>query len=53
MKYRVNIDLANATKAGFGKPIDGKDARLLNRMGAFSSPFWLDLSYYTEPVLVL
>jgi phosphoribosylformylglycinamidine cyclo-ligase len=53
MKYRVNIDLANATKAGFGKLIDGKDARLLNRVGAFASLFWLDLSRYADPVLVL
>jgi hypothetical protein len=53
MKYRVNIDSANATKAGFGKLIDGKDARRLNRVGAFASLFWLDLSHYADPVLVL
>jgi phosphoribosylformylglycinamidine cyclo-ligase len=53
MKYRVNIDLANTTKAGFGKIIDNRDSRLLNRVGAFSSLFLPDLKSYTEPVLVL
>lgn len=53
MKYRVDIDLANATKAGFGTLIDGKDRRLLNKVGAFSSLFQLDVKRYQEPVLVL
>jgi phosphoribosylformylglycinamidine cyclo-ligase len=53
MKYRVNIDVANKTKAGFGKLIDGRDPRLLNRVGAFSSLFLLDTTNYSEPVLVL
>ncbi len=53
MKYRVNVDLANKTKTEFSEIIDGKDARLLNTVGAFSSLFLLDLSTYTNPVLVL
>ncbi len=53
MKYRVNVDLANQTKAEFSEVIDGKDVRLLNTVGAFSSLFLLDLSTYTNPVLVL
>lgn len=53
MKYRVNIDVANKTKAGFGKLIDGRDPRLVNRVGAFSSLFLLDTKDYSEPVLVL
>ncbi len=53
MKYRVNIDLANATKAGLGKVLDGKDDRVLNRVGAFSSLFRLDLSHYKFPVMVM
>ena len=53
MKYRVNVDLANQTKAEFSELIDGKDARLINTVGAFSSLFLLDLSTYTNPVLVL
>ena len=53
MKYRVNIDLANTTKAGFGALLDNRDPRLLNRVGAFSSLFLLDVKRYSEPVLVL
>lgn len=53
MKYRVDIDLANTTKAGFSSIIDQRDPRLLNRVGAFSSLFLLDLKRYSEPVLVL
>jgi phosphoribosylformylglycinamidine cyclo-ligase len=53
MKYRVNIDLANQTKAGFGKLLDDRDPRLLNRVGAFSSLFLLDVKRFHEPVLVL
>jgi len=53
MKYRVNIDLANRTKEALGEFIDEKDARVLNRVGAFSSLFALDTSRYKEPVLVL
>lgn len=53
MKYRVDIDVANTTKAGFGEFIDGKDSRVLNRVGAFSSLFRFDASRYSEPVLVL
>ena len=53
MKYRVDVDLANQTKSEFAEVIDGKDARLLNTVGAFSSLFLLDLSTYTNPVLVL
>ena len=53
MKYRVNVDLANQTKAEFSEVIDGKDGRLLNTVGAFSSLFLLDLGTYTNPVLVL
>ena len=43
MKYRVDIDVANDTKAGLGLFIDGKDPRVLNRVGAFASLFALDL----------
>ncbi len=53
MKYRVNIDLANRTKAALGQFIDDKDARVLNRVGAFSSLFALDLRRYRQPVLVM
>lgn len=53
MKYRVNIDEANETKSGFSKIIDGKDDRLLNRVGAFASLFKIDVSKYSNPLLVL
>jgi len=53
MEYRVNIDLANTTKAELASVIDGKDDRILNRVGAFSSLFMLDVKKYSEPVLVL
>ena len=53
MKYRVDVDLANKTKAQLSEVIDGKDARLLNTVGAFSSLFLLDLGKYTNPVLAL
>jgi phosphoribosylformylglycinamidine cyclo-ligase len=53
MEYRVNIDLANTTKAELASVIDGKDDRILNRVGAFSSLFMLDVRRYSEPVLVL
>ena len=53
MKYRVDIDVANDTKAGLGAFIDGKDPRVLNRVGAFASLFALDTSRFKEPVLVM
>lgn len=53
MKYRVNIDEANTTKAGFGALLDDRNPRLLNRVGAFSSLFLLDVKRFQEPVLVL
>ncbi len=53
MKYRVDIDVANDTKAGLGVFIDGKDPRVLNRVGAFASLFQLDLHGFKEPVLVM
>ena len=53
MKYRVNIDEANETKSGFSEIIDGTDDRLLNRVGAFASLFKLDVSRYSNPLLVL
>jgi len=53
LKYRVDIDAANKAKAGLSGIIDGKDSRLLNKVGAFSSLFRLDVSQYKEPVLVL
>ncbi len=53
MKYRVDIDLANDTKRGLSAVIDGKDARVLNRVGAFAALFLPDLSRFAEPVLVL
>lgn len=53
MKYRVNINEANETKSGFSKIIDGKDERLLNRVGAFASLFKIDISKYSNPLLVL
>ena len=53
MEYRVNIDEANETKSGFSKIIDGKDERLTNRVGAFASLFKLDVSNYSDPLLVL
>ena len=53
MEYRVDIDVANATKAGLGRVLDSNDSRVLNRVGAFASLFLPDLSRYSEPVLVL
>jgi phosphoribosylformylglycinamidine cyclo-ligase len=53
MKYRVDIDVANDTKAGLGAVLDGKDPRVLNRVGAFASLFRLDLRGFEEPVLVM
>lgn len=53
MKYRVNIDEANETKAGFSKIIDDNDPRLVNRVGAFASLFRIDVSKYSDPLLVL
>ena len=53
MKYRVDIDVANDTKAGLSAVIDGKDSRVLNRVGAFASVFQLDVSRFRQPVLVL
>lgn len=53
MKYRVDIDVANDTKAALGNLIDGKDARVLNRVGAFASLFQLDVRRFREPVLVM
>ncbi len=53
MKYRVDIDVANDTKAGLSAVIDGKDPRVLNRVGAFASVFRLDVGRFREPVLVL
>ncbi|WP_010581620.1 phosphoribosylformylglycinamidine cyclo-ligase [Schlesneria paludicola] len=53
MKYRVNIDEANTTKAGFSALLDDRNPRLLNRVGAFSSLFLLDVKRFQEPVLVL
>ncbi|HEX5049315.1 MAG TPA: phosphoribosylformylglycinamidine cyclo-ligase [Gammaproteobacteria bacterium] len=52
MKYRVDIDVANDTKAGLSSVIDGKDGRVLNRVGAFASLFALDARRYRDPVLV-
>ena len=52
MKYRVNIDEANETKTGFSSIIDGKDSRLINRVGAFASLFKIDVSRYPDPLLV-
>jgi phosphoribosylformylglycinamidine cyclo-ligase len=53
VKYRVDIDVANRTKAGLADVIDGKDRRVLNRVGAFASLFRPDLSRFADPVLVL
>ena len=53
MKYRVDIDIANDTKAALAAVIDGKDPRVLNRVGAFASLFQLDLQRFKEPVLVM
>ena len=53
MKYRVDIDTANKAKASLSSVIDGKDTRVLNKVGAFSSLFSLDVSRFKEPVLVL
>ncbi|MEW6184623.1 MAG: phosphoribosylformylglycinamidine cyclo-ligase [Thermodesulfobacteriota bacterium] len=53
MKYRVDIATANKAKSDLSTFIDGKDNRLLNKVGAFASLFSLDLSRFKEPVLVL
>ena len=53
MKYRVNINAANEAKSGLSQIIDGKDSRILNRVGAFASLFRIDLARYREPILVL
>jgi hypothetical protein len=39
MKYRVDIDSANKAKNSLSGIIDGKDRRLINKVGAFSSLF--------------
>lgn len=52
-KYEVNIDLANQAKKEMGKILESKDHRLLNKVGAFSSLFHLEVDEYTDPVLVL
>jgi len=49
----VDIDKANKAKSDLAAFIDGKDARILNRVGAFASLFQFDVSKYREPVLVL
>ena len=53
MKYRVDIDSANKAKSSLSEIIDNKDSRVLNKVGAFSSLFYIDLHKYREPVLVL
>jgi phosphoribosylformylglycinamidine cyclo-ligase len=53
MKYRVDIDSANKAKSSLSDIIDGKDTRLINKVGAFSSLFELDITKYKKPVLVL
>lgn len=53
MKYRVDIDTANKAKSSLSRLIDGKDARVLNKVGAFASLFSLDVSRSRKPVLVL
>lgn len=53
MEYRVNIDKANETKVGLSQIIDGNDKRLLSRVGAFASLFRIDVSQYSDPLLVL
>lgn len=53
MKYRVNIDTANKTKSSLSSIIDRKDNRLLNKVGAFSSLFALNVSKFKQPILVL
>jgi hypothetical protein len=39
MKYRVDIDSADMAKNSLSDIIDGKDRRLINKVGAFSSLF--------------
>src|SRR4030042_5627895 len=53
MKYRVDIDTANKTKSSLAGIIDGKDKRILNKVGAFSSLFALNVSRFKQPILVL
>ena len=53
MKYRVDIDSANKAKSALSEIIDNRDSRVLNKVGAFSSLFYIDLHKYREPVLVL
>lgn len=52
-QYEVNIDLANQTKREMASIIDSVDSRVLNKVGAFSSLFELNLREYQEPILVL
>ncbi|MCP5144245.1 MAG: phosphoribosylformylglycinamidine cyclo-ligase [Gammaproteobacteria bacterium] len=53
MEYRVNIDVANQTKAGLSNVLDGRDPRVLNKVGAFASLFAFDTTGYRQPVLVM
>ncbi len=53
MKYEVNIDLANETKQEMAKQLQTDEARVLNRLGAFSSLYDVSFPEYRDPVLVL
>ena len=53
LKYDVNIDLANETKKAMAKPLETKDDRVLNKIGAFSSLYDIKFKEYKNPVLVL
>lgn len=48
----VNIDQTDAVKRNFAKSVDGGDARVLNRLGAFASLAEIRLERYRDPVLV-
>ncbi len=49
----VDIDVADATKRDMAKSLETKDARVLNRIGAFASLFDGRFAGYQHPVLVL
>jgi len=52
-KAGVNIDTADAAKREMAKTLASRDARVLNRVGAFASLFDAQFPGYEHPVLVL
>jgi phosphoribosylformylglycinamidine cyclo-ligase len=53
LKYEVDIDLANETKAEMAAALESADGRVLNRLGAFASLYDVRMPEYRHPVLVM